>query len=1738
MSATVNVNVKVDDAKALAQLAKLDQEITKLNGKKINITVNAPTQQITQLQNIANSFTGTGTAATAAATAISGYGEKVKSTATVVDGVLTRETARFKKDAQTQIDVTRKLTKEGEQYTVKTTDNYEAIRKAGEKQWNEQQKLYAQQFAAFDERERRTQKYQAEIEKQAQAEKQAAEEAAKAERKAADDRLATYSRIAKVAVTAFAIKEVREALSTMKEVDQELANIQKVTDESSASIAKLGDQAYSTASKYGVAATEYLSSAAEFAKAGYKNYADLSELAIKTQLVGDVSAETASKFLLSTDAAYKMGGSIEQLSAVLDRANVIENNYATSIYKIAEGMPIVASTASMANMSIDELMAALGTITATTQETGRKAATALRALILNIEGEIGTVIDEDMTITQESVESMADALKKYGNEAVKAAQKTGKLVDPMEAIKSLAEAYKHGDLGDQELFDILSSLGGKLRTNQLTAIVKNFDMFSEMLEKVKDSAGSAEKEIEVMLNTWEAKVNILKNTWTEFVSNIIQTDAVKGGIDVLTSMLTGLNDFITTSFGNVAMKWAGLTLAISKGISLIQTLFQSTFGQALITGVQSVITAITGGGGLLAALQMVGSALLSSPALWAAAAAAAIIAITTLSKTAEEKYQEAVENVNSLVEEYNSLYGENGIYAQEINNLINNYDALNEHEQARLGLLEAQEEAMRRQIRLAKQEEFEAWQKAYGTGTFTDYSNVLWDETATPYYEQVTHAKQTLRNLRKELGDILNGADETTSQEEILSGVAGVLEKYRPIYEQLKAYQELGFEITDQDQLDFIHQMDVAYADFAQTSQKAAERQEELAQAATHVNEETNKGAKSVNELTTAVNKATESGQTVTGEDFREILQGIYTPEMQEYILSLQTAKEAGAELNIQQQQELDIYKILAEGLAELNADGSNWEDVLNSITQTYDDYVEGVEAASNANESEAGTLEQVADAADSATSALKRFQEATAETKSANAEGYRSAYQGFLTDWEAGKTDTNVVRAAMDMFVTPEMQKALGYNMQAIGEVLASDLYKGIYNGASGNAGVDFVNYMKENMTEALDEIVNITEGKDGTLSFEFASMQKLADYFQLPLGAIEALIGALDEFGVQAGIGWEDAEKWAEAIGLIGENAGKSEVSLEGVAKSIYDMGKTDPTEIRKIFDALNEGGFLEGLGDFSDAEIGEAIAKVIEQAEEQNPVEIEYTDNSGEAIAAAQSVGEAAANAAGTYDIIFNITTNGSIPAAGGKVVALPYAEGTKYAPGGMALVNELGPELISDNGKAYIANGGKPAIVNLGQGAVVLTAEETRQAIGNASVYNGINAYALGSAMKIADRYSGSKGNPATGSSGIPSNGNSGGNTQTPSSNNSSSSSSSSSSSKKSKWDDKEDKLKEELDALDELAEWYHNQKKHDDEARTYEEAIEKLDALRKEYLEAGFDETSKEVTTLANKIFDYEKEIAEAKAHAIDDLEDELDNLESQIELAENQGDLNRMLELQQEAQKKVAELIEAYRAAGFSDTSPEILKLAKMGYGYASDSGSTMKDLWKNLIEAIEDMQDTQDDANNLAEKQLAVDEAREALQNAQNQRTVRIFNPVTGQWEWVADAKSVKQAEESLTKAEEALLKEQQSQELAALKKAMENGGSLSDITIGPGLSALLSGANLEQTNAFASALGVLTGGLATTADTSSKSIFDSVDSHDNVTQYTFNGVTIDAATAENMTLAELTQLITPLALTNNMPA
>lgn len=429
-------------------------------------------------------------------------------------------------------------------------------------------------------------------------------------------------------------KAMNDALDTMKAVDSELVTVRKVTGFNEEQLATLEEQAYKTGSALGTTADSYLSAAASFARAGYKEQiADLAELSAKTQLVGDMSAKTANQFLISVDAAYKLRGSVEELNKIIDGANEIDNNYATTMEKLAEGMGIVAPVAAQVGVGVDQLSAALGTITAVTQRSGSEAARALRALMLNIIGDTKTEIEDGARWTAGEIEGLRDVLHQYIPDVMAAADATGELIDPMEAIGALAKAYKEGTLNAQELMEQVTDISGKLRSSQLLALIQNWDMYESMLGSFTNAVGSADKEVENALTGWDAKVNILKNTWAEFVSKTIDTNWIKGLIDGVTKLISGFGDLGT------ALAIVGAALAAIKLKDFVG------FVQTAITSVKGFATSLTKLGTAAATSATMLSIAQAAAVALVAAIAIAVVAYNNykqeLKDTAEESLKEA-----------------------------------------------------------------------------------------------------------------------------------------------------------------------------------------------------------------------------------------------------------------------------------------------------------------------------------------------------------------------------------------------------------------------------------------------------------------------------------------------------------------------------------------------------------------------------------------------------------------------------------------------------------------------------------------------------------------------------------------------------------------------------------------------------------------------------------------------------------------------------------------------------------------------------------------------------------------------------------------------------------------------------------------------------------------------------------------------------------------------------------------
>ena len=146
-------------------------------------------------------------------------------------------------------------------------------------------------------------------------------------------------------------------------------------------------------------------------------------------------------------------------------------------------------------------------------------------------------IEEGVTATEESVKSMTDALMRYGDESVKASIKAGKLINPMEAIVSLQKAWKNDQISEADLFQISKDVAGQRYYNVFTALIQNPEMYNEMLQSIAQSTGSAQREIDALMDSWSKKLERLKTTWTEIVNRSISEGFIKDLIDGGTAAL-------------------------------------------------------------------------------------------------------------------------------------------------------------------------------------------------------------------------------------------------------------------------------------------------------------------------------------------------------------------------------------------------------------------------------------------------------------------------------------------------------------------------------------------------------------------------------------------------------------------------------------------------------------------------------------------------------------------------------------------------------------------------------------------------------------------------------------------------------------------------------------------------------------------------------------------------------------------------------------------------------------------------------------------------------------------------------------------------------------------------------------------------------------------------------------------------------------------------------------------------
>lgn len=347
---------------------------------------------------------------------------------------------------------------------------------------------------------------------------------------------------------------VANSVNELKEVDTLLTEISKANDSlSQFDLKNIGKSSFDIAGNYGKKATDFLSGVQEMSRAGYQDALAMAELSTAAQGAGDMTAEIANQYLIATDKAYKYQGSVESLTKVLDGSNNITNKNAVNMTELANGMSIVGSQAASLGVDANETTAVLGTMIASTQQSGSEMARAFRAILLNLQ----QVTDEEEGIDAEGLNKYEQACNDLNVSLKETKNGVTSLRDPMQVLKELSVQYTKLAPNDIRRTNLLSSVGGKLRANALNALLEGWDTYEKMLGEYETGNGSMAREAEKTAQSWEGSLNRMNNSWTSFIANFAQSDTMIGGINFLNDIIQGV-DQLTQSFGTLSTIMATL----------------------------------------------------------------------------------------------------------------------------------------------------------------------------------------------------------------------------------------------------------------------------------------------------------------------------------------------------------------------------------------------------------------------------------------------------------------------------------------------------------------------------------------------------------------------------------------------------------------------------------------------------------------------------------------------------------------------------------------------------------------------------------------------------------------------------------------------------------------------------------------------------------------------------------------------------------------------------------------------------------------------------------------------------------------------------------------------------------------------------------------------------------------------------------------------------------------------------
>ena len=337
---------------------------------------------------------------------------------------------------------------------------------------------------------------------------------------------------------------IQQAWGYTKKLDTSLNDIRIVTGKSADEMERFAKQANKAAKSLGASTTAYTNASLIYYQQGLgeEDVQARSTVTLKAANVTGQSAAEVSQQLTAVWNGYKVVA--EEAELYVDKLAAVAATTAADLEELSDGMSKVASAANTMGVDIDQLSAQLATIVSVTRQDASLVGTALKTIYARMGDLKVSGVDEFGT----SLGDVSGQLRQMGIEVL---DQEGNLRDMGEVIEEVAA--KWGTWTDAQQQAAAVAIAGKRQYNNLIALFENWGMYESALNTSHTSEGTLQKQQETYMDSLEGHLNQLSVASEKLYDALIDNDAIKGFIDLLTGVVNIFGDITAGVGGAIPM---------------------------------------------------------------------------------------------------------------------------------------------------------------------------------------------------------------------------------------------------------------------------------------------------------------------------------------------------------------------------------------------------------------------------------------------------------------------------------------------------------------------------------------------------------------------------------------------------------------------------------------------------------------------------------------------------------------------------------------------------------------------------------------------------------------------------------------------------------------------------------------------------------------------------------------------------------------------------------------------------------------------------------------------------------------------------------------------------------------------------------------------------------------------------------------------------------------------------------